>query len=62
LNQDIYCLDEFQDDPNQLWTTTAVAEVIKIHVLKVNASVIFTFDNCGVSGHLNHIATNAGAK
>ncbi|KAJ3186650.1 hypothetical protein HDU85_007470 [Gaertneriomyces sp. JEL0708] len=45
---------EIQDNPRQWWPSDKVAEIIHEHVKKFNADAIITFDEGGVSGHLNH--------
>ena len=60
--EDIFCINDFNDDPCEVWPTESVALTIQAYIKKVNAAAVFTFDKRGVSGHLNHIAAYSGAK
>ena len=60
--EDIFCLDDFEDNPNELWPGKLVAEAVKSYISKLDAKTIFTFDRQGVSCHLNHIAAFKGAR
>lgn len=60
--ENIICLDSFEDDPKVLWQKQAVAQVIADYTDRLNCATIFTFDQFGISGHLNHISTFTGVK
>ena len=50
------------DGPEEDWSETDVsAEVVK-YANEIKPDIIVTFDEYGVSGHVNHIATSRGVK
>ncbi|KAI9100390.1 putative deacetylase LmbE-like domain-containing protein [Phlyctochytrium arcticum] len=51
-----------EDNPREWWPTELVADVIKKHVEKIGADLIYTFDEGGVSGHLNHRSVHRGIE
>lgn len=54
---------DLQDSPSDRWSPDVVARVLEQHLPPTNASVeIYTFDQGGVSGHMNHIDTHLGVK
>ena len=62
LQQNIHCLDSFQDNPKLHWNKEKVAKVVQEYIQKANCSVVYTFDKFGVSGHTNHISTFNGVR
>ena len=53
--------EDLQDNPKKFWLSNIVSNYIVEYVEKIDPIVVFTFDNYGVSGHWNHIATYRGA-
>ena len=53
---------KLQDGFEEVWEPAAVASAVSTSVDKWNINSIITFDNQGVSGHPNHIATWLGVK
>jgi N-acetylglucosaminylphosphatidylinositol deacetylase len=51
-----------QDNPTLWWDTDLVAKAISGRVRRWNIDAIITFDNGGVSGHINHRAVAAGVE
>jgi len=58
----VFIVNDFEDNPQLPWKRELVANVVKQHLVKTGARVVLTFDNYGVSGHLNHIATFRGVR
>ncbi|KAL5367379.1 N-acetylglucosaminyl-phosphatidylinositol de-N-acetylase [Cryptosporidium parvum] len=54
--------DKFQDQPNEKWPYTDVISEIESFVDEFNIDIILTFDEFGISGHINHISTNESVK
>ncbi|CAO3609955.1 unnamed protein product [Cunninghamella blakesleeana] len=54
--------DELQDGMKNNWSSTTIAKIIHGYVTKHKIDTIITFDDYGVSGHPNHIASYFGAK
>ncbi|XP_035207427.1 N-acetylglucosaminyl-phosphatidylinositol de-N-acetylase-like isoform X2 [Stegodyphus dumicola] len=50
------------DDPKKFWDKKRVAVIILKYVQQLSANVVISFDEGGVSGHLNHIAIHHGLK
>ncbi|KAJ1914288.1 N-acetylglucosaminyl-phosphatidylinositol de-N-acetylase [Tieghemiomyces parasiticus] len=50
------------DNPNKVWNIQLVARIIEKCVVDRGIGSIFTFDQRGVSGHMNHIAVNLGVQ
>ncbi|KAJ2849148.1 hypothetical protein GGI22_005589 [Coemansia erecta] len=50
------------DDPRRIWNAALVAKVVEDVVMVGDVDAVFTFDQRGVSGHQNHIATYMGVK
>lgn len=50
------------DNPTYCWDVKDVADEVSTFVKTVQPDVILTFDQFGVSGHVNHIATSFGVK
>ncbi|XP_054723252.1 N-acetylglucosaminyl-phosphatidylinositol de-N-acetylase-like [Uloborus diversus] len=48
------------DNPNSAWSPRKVAQIILKYVIQLSVNIIVTFDEKGVSGHLNHVALNKG--
>ena len=61
-DEDIFCLEEFNDHPYHSTSTKLLAQVIKRIVLKVGASAVLTFDDGGISGHFDHLAACKGVR
>ncbi|CAG8641483.1 1050_t:CDS:2 [Ambispora gerdemannii] len=51
-----------QDNPKELWNTAVITDILKEYVEKNGIDTIISFDERGVSGHLNHIAAFHGAN
>jgi len=51
-----------QDNPKVWWDTDTVAQVVGEYVKRWNIEAIITFDDGGVSGHINHRAVAAGIR
>jgi N-acetylglucosaminylphosphatidylinositol deacetylase len=47
-----------QDGMHQSWDEEIAANYVSEFVLAHNVEVILTFDDCGVSGHINHVAVS----
>lgn len=47
---------ELPDEPTVEWNEARVREHVEYHVRKWNVSALLTFDEQGVSGHVNHIS------
>jgi len=53
---------ELQDNPKVWWNTDLIESVVREHVSKWKIDAIVTFDEGGVSGHLNHRAVSAAVS
>ncbi|GFF23758.1 N-acetylglucosaminyl-phosphatidylinositol de-N-acetylase [Aspergillus udagawae] len=53
---------ELQDNPKKWWNEDLIKDLVASHVQKWNVDLIITFDNGGVSGHINHRAVSAGVR
>lgn len=53
---------ELQDNPELWWDTDVVENVIEEYVKRWKIDSIITFDDGGVSGHINHRAVAAGVR
>jgi N-acetylglucosaminylphosphatidylinositol deacetylase len=53
---------ELQDNPDLWWDTDVVENVIEEYVKRWKIDSIITFDDGGVSGHINHRAVAAGVR
>ncbi|KAL2156633.1 hypothetical protein VTH82DRAFT_1378 [Thermothelomyces myriococcoides] len=53
---------ELQDDPRVWWNTDLIEALVQEHVNKWEVDVILTFDEGGVSGHMNHRAVSAAVS
>lgn len=53
---------DLQDNPHVWWDTDLVAKIVQEYVKKWNVDSIITFDEGGVSGHINHRAVGAGVR
>ncbi|OOQ88771.1 putative GlcNAc-PI de-N-acetylase [Penicillium brasilianum] len=51
-----------QDNPKKWWDEKLIEEIIAPYVQKWKADLIMTFDQGGISGHINHRAVSAGVK
>ena len=51
-----------QDNPKVWWDTNTVAQVVEEYVKTWKIDAIITFDDGGVSGHINHRAVAAGVR
>jgi len=45
-----------QDGINNVWDHNIIIQYLEDEIKKYNIHIIITFDNYGISGHLNHIA------
>ncbi|CAK7265890.1 hypothetical protein SEPCBS57363_001821 [Sporothrix epigloea] len=50
---------ELQDNPTIWWDTALVQTIVQDYITKWDIDVILTFDERGVSGHINHRAVSA---
>jgi N-acetylglucosaminylphosphatidylinositol deacetylase len=55
-------ISDFVDGPNNEWNIEDIVQVINIAVKRWNVTTLLTFDEKGVSGHLNHITTYYAVK
>ncbi|KYK62126.1 glycan biosynthesis protein [Drechmeria coniospora] len=53
---------ELQDNPKLWWNTTLIESIVGEHVAKWDINAIITFDEGGVSGHINHRAVSAAVS
>ncbi|GAA5990670.1 hypothetical protein JCM11641_001270 [Rhodosporidiobolus odoratus] len=53
---------DLPDDPSTWWDVGSVERVVKAHVERWNIDAIVSFDDYGVSGHVNHRATHEALK
>ncbi|KAL1838454.1 hypothetical protein VTJ49DRAFT_2651 [Mycothermus thermophilus] len=53
---------ELQDNPTVWWNTTLIEDIVREHVEKWKIDAIITFDEGGVSGHINHRAVSAAVR
>ncbi|KAK4238976.1 hypothetical protein C8A03DRAFT_14601 [Achaetomium macrosporum] len=53
---------ELQDNPRVWWNTGLIEGIVREHVKKWKIDAILTFDEGGVSGHLNHRAVSAAVS
>ncbi|XP_046635319.1 probable N-acetylglucosaminyl-phosphatidylinositol de-N-acetylase [Daphnia pulicaria] len=44
----------FEDDSNSLWDFKSVADTLNVYIEKLKIDSLITFDENGISGHLNH--------
>ncbi|PYH88511.1 glycan biosynthesis protein [Aspergillus ellipticus CBS 707.79] len=49
-----------QDNPKKWWREDVIQDIVAHYVEMWKVDLIFTFDNGGVSGHINHRAVSAG--
>ncbi|KAF7628793.1 putative glycan biosynthesis protein [Aspergillus flavus] len=59
VNLDHY---ELQDNPQKWWREDLIEELVGEYVKKWNIDLIITFDDGGISGHVNHRAVSAGVS
>ncbi|KAE8380068.1 putative deacetylase LmbE-like domain-containing protein [Aspergillus bertholletiae] len=59
VNLDHY---ELQDNPQKWWREDLIEELVGEYVEKWKIDLIITFDNGGISGHVNHRAVSAGVS
>ncbi|KAK4160646.1 putative deacetylase LmbE-like domain-containing protein [Cladorrhinum sp. PSN259] len=53
---------DLQDDPKKWWNTDLIENFVHEHVKRWEADAIITFDEGGVSGHINHRAVSAAVR
>jgi N-acetylglucosaminylphosphatidylinositol deacetylase len=51
-----------QDNPTVWWDTDLVEKTVEEYVQRWKIDAIITFDDRGVSGHINHRAVAAGVR
>ncbi|KAG9301522.1 hypothetical protein G9A89_008374 [Geosiphon pyriformis] len=51
-----------QDNPSEIWNSDVIFNILKEYIEKNSIDTIITFDDRGISGHLNHISAFNGAK
>jgi len=50
---------EIQDSPTEWWDQDVIEKIVREYVQKWSVDVIITFDQGGISGHINHRAVSA---
>ncbi|KAE8405060.1 putative deacetylase LmbE-like domain-containing protein [Aspergillus pseudonomiae] len=53
---------ELQDNPKQWWDEDMVKDLVSSYKEKWHVDLIVTFDNGGISGHINHRSVSAGVR
>ncbi|KAK3937562.1 hypothetical protein QBC46DRAFT_392503 [Diplogelasinospora grovesii] len=53
---------DLQDNPKVWWDTALIESIVHEHVQKWDIDAIITFDEGGVSGHINHRAVSAAVS
>ncbi|XP_063934584.1 N-acetylglucosaminyl-phosphatidylinositol de-N-acetylase-like [Zophobas morio] len=53
---------QFLDNPLEEWPKESIAELVFEFIKKYNINLIFTFDEKGISGHLNHRSIYYGLR
>jgi N-acetylglucosaminylphosphatidylinositol deacetylase len=53
---------DLPDHPEEWWDTDTIAKVVEKVVKRWKIDAIITFDDYGVSGHINHRAVSAGVR
>ncbi|KAF7719508.1 Uncharacterized protein PECH_000866 [Penicillium ucsense] len=53
---------ELQDNPKKWWDEKLIENIISPYLEKWNVDLIMTFDQGGISGHINHRAVSAGVR
>jgi Uncharacterized proteins, LmbE homologs len=53
---------KLQDGPNESWSSDVIREVLRkfLKEKKITQAVLLTFDELGVSGHVNHMDVHKG--
>ncbi|RQM05925.1 hypothetical protein DH86_00002584 [Scytalidium sp. 3C] len=54
--------EELQDNPKVWWDQNAIVAAVKEHVERWKVDAIVTFDQGGISGHLNHRAVSSAIR
>ncbi|KAF8934524.1 putative deacetylase LmbE-like domain-containing protein [Dissophora ornata] len=52
--------EELKDGPKELWDPSLVGDQMNLYAKKHNIETIITFDDRGVSSHINHVACYVG--
>ena len=57
--EDIHIIDhpQLQDGMSEVWPISIASDIIVNHLERIDPELVVTFDDYGVSGHPNHIAT-----
>ncbi|KAJ5188652.1 N-acetylglucosaminyl phosphatidylinositol deacetylase [Penicillium cf. griseofulvum] len=55
-------LPDLQDNPKKWWDENLIQDIIAPYIEKWQADLIMTFDQGGISGHINHRAVSAGIR
>ena len=58
----VFVSSEFEDNPSLEWSRKDVSAVVGKYAARCKADILLTFDNGGISGHTNHIATYKGIR
>ncbi|KAL1970285.1 hypothetical protein VTN77DRAFT_5445 [Rasamsonia byssochlamydoides] len=53
---------DLQDNPKKWWDEDVVKDVLQKHVRMWNIDLIITFDQYGISGHVNHRSVSNGVR
>ncbi|KOS38485.1 hypothetical protein ACN38_g10695 [Penicillium nordicum] len=53
---------DLQDNPEKWWDENLVQDIIAPYIKKWKADLIMSFDQGGISGHINHRAVSAGIR
>ncbi|KAK5582056.1 hypothetical protein RB653_003638 [Dictyostelium firmibasis] len=54
--------NNFEDGMKIIWDTDLVEKTIHSFVKQTSADIVISFDECGISGHSNHISISNGLK
>ncbi|GBM30848.1 N-acetylglucosaminyl-phosphatidylinositol de-N-acetylase [Araneus ventricosus] len=53
---------QLPDNPQNKWSRLKVSSIILKYIRRLSITVVISFDEYGISGHLNHIAVCEGVK
>ncbi|KAN0032697.1 hypothetical protein ACTFIV_006608 [Dictyostelium citrinum] len=54
--------NSFEDGMNIIWDTDLVERTILSFIKQTSADIVISFDECGISGHPNHISISKGLE
>ncbi|CAF1033721.1 unnamed protein product [Rotaria sordida] len=55
-------LTDLQDNPKDWWPKEKISEIVEKYIKKFEIDLLITFDNGGISGHLNHRSLSIGIE